>query len=192
MTHVLTPRARLERFVDCDARDFDLAFQVVQAHIRVRWGIKTSIADIPDPFTGDLDGEQIFVDNDLGPEDALFILVHLTGHTAQWNTSRAERHVGLLDIRRRPGDKLLQTLKDYEHKAARYGLQLLHDVGIFHLDQWLADIAACDWRYLEHFYCTGVKKPFFDFWQTDTPCIAPLAIPDFTPRKWATRLGTVI
>ena len=46
----------------------------------------------------------------------------------------------------------------YERDASRYGLSLLHEVGVHDLDGWLSDFSACDRTYLEHFYRTGEKR----------------------------------
>ena len=40
------------------------------------------------------DNAEIHLDYDLEAEDALFILVHLFGHTVQWNTSEEARAIG--------------------------------------------------------------------------------------------------
>ena len=99
------------------------------------------VTDVPDPFTGDLDGSSILVDYDLDAEEALFILVHLFGHTVQWNVSPNDRALGLLEVRN-PSAELLASLARYEVDAARYSLQLFHEAGVRDLDQWLADFAA--------------------------------------------------
>ena len=170
---------------------FREAFNDVEAFIERRYGLPVVITDVPDPFTGDLDGATILVDYDLEPEDALFILVHLFGHTVQWNVSAADRALGLLEVRE-PSDELLASLARYEEDAARYSLQLFHEAGVHDLDQWLADFAACDIGYLLHFYRTGEKRPFRSFWRDGTPTLTPLEIPVFQPTKWVARSGTVI
>jgi hypothetical protein len=104
------------------------AFNRVERHIEQRYGLPVVITDVPDPFTGDLDGATILVDYDLSAEDALFILVHLFGHTVQWNVSPADRALGLLDVHD-PSDELLASLARYEQDAARYSLQLFHEAG---------------------------------------------------------------
>ena len=170
---------------------FREAFNDVEAFIERRYGLPVVITDVPDPFTGDLDGATILVDYDLEPEDALFILVHLFGHTVQWNVSAADRTLGLLEVRE-PSDELLAALARYEEDAARYSLQLFHEAGVRDLDQWLADFAACDIGYLLHFYRTGEKRPFRSFWRDGAPTLTPLEIPAFHPTKWVARSGTVI
>jgi hypothetical protein len=170
---------------------FREVFNEVEALIERRYGLPVVITDVPDPFTGDLDGATILVDHDLDAEEALFILVHLFGHTVQWNVSPSDRELGLLEIKA-PSDELLAALARYEEDAARYSLQLFRDAGVRDLDQWLANFAACDIAYLLHFYRTGEKRSFRSFWREDAPLLAPLEIPMFRPTKWVARSGTVI
>ena len=172
-------------------RRYREAFNRVERYIEERYQLPVVITDVPDPFTGDLDGTSILVDYDLGAEDALFILVHLFGHTVQWNVSPRDRELGLLEVRD-PSEELLTSLAVYEVDAARYSLQLFHEAGVRDLDQWLADFAACDIAYLMHFYRTGEKRPFRSFWLDGATPLVPLAIPSFVPTKWVARSGTVI
>jgi hypothetical protein len=169
-------------------------FDRVEPLIEKRWGIPVRISDVPNPFTGDLDGEVILVDHDLDIEDAVFILNHLFGHTVQWNVSERARQIGLA----KPGsvvwtEDALREVAAYEAEACSYSLQLLHDAGVHDLDQWVSDFAACDTAYLMHFYRTGEKRAFRSFWKQDAPLLAPLAIPEFQPTRWIGRYdGTVI
>ena len=169
---------------------FVTVFALVEPLIESRWGIPVSISDVPHPFTGDLDGAEIKVDFDLSSEDALFIRVHLFGHTVQWNTSEEARVIG-----RHTGpwdEPALARLCAYETDACRLSMQLFHDAGVHDLDQWLSDFAACDFAYLDHFYRTGDKRPFRSFWSDGHPVLAPLPIPDFSPQRWMTRLDGVV
>jgi hypothetical protein len=181
----------MTRGLPADPARFREAFDRVEAHVERRYGLPVRITDVPEPFTGDLDGATILVDHDLDAEEALFILVHLFGHTVQWNVSAEDRALGLMEVRE-PSAELLAALARYEEDAARYSLQLFHEAGVRDLDQWLADFAACDIAYLLHFYRTGEKRPFRSFWRDGAPPLAPLAIPPFRPERWVTRGGTVI
>jgi hypothetical protein len=167
-------------------------FDTVERTVEDRWGIPVRIRDVPNPFTGDLDGEQIMVDYDLDIHEAVFILIHLFGHTVQWNISERNRELAFA----KPAvwsEDMLQAVTAYEQEACRYSMQLLHDAGFHDLDQWLSDFAACDCAYLMHFYKTGEKRPFREFWTDDAPLQAPLPIPEFSPTQWITRYdGTVI
>jgi hypothetical protein len=170
---------------------FREVFNRLERLIEERYGLPVVITDVRDPFTGDLDGEKILVDYDLSAEDALFILVHLFGHTVQWNVSPADRALGLLEVKE-PTEELLAALERYERDAACYSLQLLHEAGVHDLDQWLADFAACDIAYLLHFYRTGAKREFRSFWVDQASALTPMPIPEFRPTKWIARSGTVI
>jgi len=170
---------------------FREAFNTLEAFIERRYELPVVIRDVTDPFTGDLDGAHIEVDYDQSWEDALFIIAHLFGHTVQWNTAARSRELGTMAVKN-PSEEFLAELRDYEHLACRYSLQLFHDAGIRDLDQWLADFAACDSAYLMHFYRTGEKRTFRSFWQRGTPQFEPLPIPEFQPTRWVSRADGVV
>src|SRR5262249_15244243 len=91
-------------------------FDRVEKLIEDRWAIPVVISDVPNPFTGDLDGERIVVDFENQIEDAVFILIHLFGHTVQWNVSSHARAIGFA----RPStwtDEQLAEVADYEREA---------------------------------------------------------------------------
>lgn len=167
-------------------------FNRLERLIEDRWGVPVHIQDVPNPFTGDLDGEQIMIDYDLDIEDAVFILIHLFGHTVQWNVSAEARAIARLRPTTWTDDQLRAAIA-YERDACRYSLQLLHDAGVRDLDPWISDFAACDVAYLMHFYKTGEKRAFRSFWRDGTPVVPPLAIPAFQPTRWLSRYqGTVV
>lgn len=167
-------------------------FNVLERHIEDRYKLPVVISDVTDPFTGDLDGAEIHVDYDLSPEEAVFIVAHLFGHTVQWNLSPDAREIGFR-TQKNPTPEALAELHLYEREACRYSLQLFHDAGIRDLDAWVADFHACDFAFLKHFYETGKKLPFKSFWKDGAPRLEPLAIPPFTPTHWMTRWqGTVV
>lgn len=161
-------------------------FHAVEHLIEERWGIPVRIRDVPHPFTGDLDGREIHVDYDLEAEDALFIVVHLFGHTVQWNTSAEARAIGMYTGPWH--DEALAQVARYEADACRLSMQLFHDAGVHDLDQWLSDFAAADYAYLEHFYRTGERAPFRGFWKNGSAVLTPLPIPAFQPTAWMTRV----
>jgi hypothetical protein len=166
-------------------------FRQLVGHLERRYGIPVVVTDVTDPFTGDLDGQEIQIDHAEDAEASLFILVHLFGHTVQWNLSARAREIGSV-VQAHPTPELLDELEAYELEACRYSLALLREVGITDFDQWLADYARCDFAYLRHFYATGEKAPFRQFWQVGTPVIDPLPIPAFTPRRWTSRWGGIV
>jgi hypothetical protein len=171
---------------------FAQVFDLVQTHLENTYGIPVIISDVPNPFTGDLDGAEIRIDYDLNAEESLFILIHLFGHTVQWNLSEELRRIGMAGVLDNPSQEQLDALSEYEHEACAYSMQLLHRLGVHDLDQWLSDFSACDLRYLMHFYRTGEKKAFFDFWQDDAPVVTPRPIPHFRPEKWVWRAEGVV
>jgi len=163
------------------------AFNRLQAFVEERYGIPIRITDVPNPFTGDLDGAEIQIDFEEDVESALFILVHLFGHTVQWNTSAAAREIGYR-LYQNPTEDQMRRLEEYEREACRYSVQLFHDAGLGgDFDAWLSDYSACDFAYLEHFYRTGEKRPFRSFWKSGAPLLAPKPIPDFRPHRWVAR-----
>ena len=78
-----------------DSARCQAVFNQVEKLIESRYGIPVRVGDVYDPFTGDLDGEQIQIDHDIDAEEALFILVHLFGHTVQWSLSERGRTLGI-------------------------------------------------------------------------------------------------
>ncbi len=168
-------------------------FNIVEKYVERRYRLPVVISDVVDPFTGDLDGAEIRVDFDVTIADALFILVHLFGHTVQWNTSERSRELAKLDVVS-PPEELLRELEEYEREACRYSIQLFHDAGVYELDQWLSDFAACDFAYLRDFYRNGGQRGnFWSFWRDQTQLLEPLAIPEFHPTRWWARWqGTVV
>ena len=146
--------------------------------------------DIPDPLTGDLDGAEIHVDYSLNPEQRLFLLAHLFGHTVQWNVDPAAFVMGQPQIP--VSEELLHLLLEYELQAARFGLALLHEAGAADADQWFSDYSACDQAYLSHFYRTGEKRDFQSFWRNGTARLDPEEPPVFTPAKHPARMDGVV
>lgn len=166
-------------------------FNLLERHIERRYEVPIRISDVPEPFTGDLDGAEIQVDHAEDIESALFIIVHLFGHTVQWNTSAEAREIGYR-LYPNPSEEMIQKLRDYEHEACRYSLQLFHEAGVFDLDGWLSDYAACDFAYLLDLYRTGVRKPFKSFWQDNAPILQPKPIPRFQPTRWVARTTGIV
>jgi hypothetical protein len=173
-----------------DARFIEV-FNAVEPLIERRYGIPVRITDVANPFTGDLDGAAIAIDHDISCEEAVFILVHLFGHTVQWNLSEHARTIGS-DVPANPSAELLAEIAAYEMEACGYSLQLFHEAGVHDLDQWLSDFAACDARYLQHFYRTGEKLEFRSFWRDGEPLVSPRPIPAFRPEQWRGRWGGTV
>jgi hypothetical protein len=152
----------------------------MEEHIARSYGVRVVTRDIPDPLTGDLNGAEIHIDYAVTPEQRLFLLAHLFGHTVQWNVSPGAFELG--QPRKPPvSEEILPALMDYEREAAGYALGLLHEIGINETDQWLADYAACDAAYLRHYYVTGEKREFLSFWRDGTSRIEARPVPSFSP-----------
>jgi hypothetical protein len=167
----------------------DLALKEAFRRARNRietYGVRVYIGDVVDPNTGTFDGTEIGIDyaNDL--EMSLFVLVHLFGHTVQWNTVPAYRTI---DNRVRPGaaPELIEEARLYEQNASRLGLTLLHEAGVTDRDDWLSDWWYSDWSYLSSFYQTGVLPDWRAHRSTGHPRLAPLPIPAFTPQRFYSR-----
>jgi hypothetical protein len=170
---------------------FREVFNTVEPFVEKRYGVPVLISDVPHPYTGDLDGAEIHVDHDVSIEEAVFILVHLFGHTVQWNLREHARTIGSV-VYRNPSEDLLGQLEEYEREACRYSLQLFHEAGVHDLDQWLADFSHCDFAYLRHFYRTGEKRPFRTFWKDQAAMLEPLPIPEFRPTRWVSRWQGIV
>jgi len=127
----------------------------------------------------------------LTPEQRLFLLAHLFGHTVQWNVNPSAFEIG--KPQSPPVDEaLLPAIMQYEREAASYALGMLHEIGITDADQWLSDYTACDVAYLAHYYLTGEKRDPMSFWRDNTPPIEPRAVPEFTPTKRVFRRGGIV
>ena len=165
----------------------------VQEHLEKTYGIPVITRDIPDPLTGDLDGAEIDVDFLTTPEQRLFLLAHLFGHTVQWNTDP-----GAFDLGRKyapPVDEeLFPAVLAYEGEAASYGLTLLRQAGITdsQVQQWFSDYTASDQAYLLDFYRSGVKHDFKSFWQNNAPLVEAKPVPPFKPQKRVFRMDGVV
>lgn len=149
------------------------------------------ICDVPDPSPGDLNGAEIHIDYLTGAELRLFLLSHLFGHTVQWNVSPRAFELG--QPKTPPVEEpLLGDLIEYEREAARYGYGLLLEAGITDCGQWLADFTACDLAYLTHFYRTGEKPHFREFWRDGQPLLEPRSAPAFKPAKKVFRIDGIV
>jgi hypothetical protein len=167
------------------------AFHAVAAHISRRYGVAVVIADLTEPAKGDLDGMEVVIGPDNDPETRLFLVAHLFGHTVQWNTSEASRRLGMT-MPVDPDETQLDILEAYEREACGYSQQALHEAGVRHLDQWLADYSSCDFAFLRHFYRTGERKAFAGFWREGQPLIKPRPIPSFAPHRWRPRGRAIV
>lgn len=167
------------------------AYAAVARHIGDHYGVSVEETGIPPPLKGDLDGIRILVGDHVTDEERLFLVAHLFGHTVQWNLSAHWRRLGMA-MPVNPSEPELNALEAYEREACQYSQQALHEAGVSELDQWLADYSACDLAFLRHFYVTGERRPFREFWQPHQPLIAPLTIPTFVPTRWRRREQAIV
>jgi hypothetical protein len=163
----------------------------VEQHIQKAYGVRVVTRDVPDPLTGDLNGAEIHIDYAVTPEQRLFLLAHLFGHTVQWNISPEAFELGRPQAPPVSPDSL-PALMDYEREAAGYALALLHEIGITDADQWFADYAACDAAYLRHYYVSAEKREFLSFWREGTARLQAQPLPPFTPTRRAFRSDGVV
>jgi hypothetical protein len=159
-------------------------------------GLQVQYTHNLDPFfKGDLDGKRIFIGYHLGVEEKLFNLLHLAGHSVQWNVDELLRNLGS-ELYLHPGKKLLKQLQTYEWQANCYGLTILHNAGVFTLDKWLAKKYVTDMLYLTNFYITGKKLKKITKLAKEYPFkreLKAIPIPEFTPvAHHRTRNGLVI
>src|SRR5215468_6657584 len=87
-------------------------FNTLEPYIERRYGVPVIIGDVPDPFTGDLDGSEIHVEYANDVETAVFIIAHLFGHTVQWNMSEYARRIGY-EVQHNPSEEKLAELHAY-------------------------------------------------------------------------------
>lgn len=107
-------------------------------------------------FKGDLNGTKLWINFDMDDEEELFNVLHMIGHAIQWGVSKELRELGSV-LHTNPDNALLRKLQEYEWEANCYGLQVLHDLGIFRLDDWMFEKYELDMTFLTHFYLTGQK-----------------------------------
>lgn len=172
-----------------EERRFKAAYDAVERVIEERYGLPVVITDVLDPNTGDFDGAEIKLDYQNSLEMALFVLAHLFGHTVQWSVDDRARHLGITYAAEAPPEDLFEAVRVYERDASRLAMQLFHEAGVRDFDGWLSDWAAADWKYLEHFYRTGERVDFRQFYAPGAPLLTPLAIPQFTPQRWVSRFS---
>ncbi|MCR9117647.1 MAG: hypothetical protein NXI22_11945 [bacterium] len=152
------------------------------------YGFEVVRRELEDPKTGIFNGLVITVDPGSDLESQCFILLHLFGHSVQWvapSLSEISERVQHTSDR----DEFMKVLYEYEQGAAELGLQLLHEIGVTDLDQWLSDYADADWRYVELFYNTGELQDFETLLLPNRPLFSPRPIPPLEHRKVKVRFS---
>jgi len=158
-------------------------------------GLQIKITEELDEFfKGDLDGVNIYC-RKMGYEEMLFNVLHMIGHTVQWNVDSDLKEFGSV-IYKNPDSELVEKLHNYEWEANCYGLYILHKIGVYNLDSWLHEKFVLDITYLTHFYLTGEKIREITTTSVKYPFYKKLVskeIPPFTPVQLSeTRNGIVI
>jgi hypothetical protein len=148
----------------------------------VKYGFVIEYRDLEPPRTGIFDGVRIVIDPDVGFEMQCFLLLHLFGHSVQWVAPSLAHTIEELQSTADRA-RFLQVLHDYEFEAARFGMQLMHERGVAHLDQWYSDFVETDWRYVERFYRTDRIPVWVDCIVSGCPLIQPAPIPSLTHRQ---------
>src|SRR5215472_4108544 len=154
----------------------------------VKYGFAIEYRDLEPPRTGIFDGLRLTLDPDVDFEMQCFILLHLFGHSVQWIApSLADKLGPLQNTTER--ETFMKVLHDYECGAARFGMQLLHEVGIRDFDQWYADFVVTDWQYLERYYREGAIPPWRECVATDQPLVQPEPIPPLEHKQMEVRFA---
>ena len=165
--------------------DYRMVFLALAEHIERTYSLKVNVGPVTGSYTGQFDGTEIWADLDRDPEAAVFILVHLFGHTVQWNIDEKLRVLGLANSGVKEGD--LPRIYQYERQAPQLGLALLEEIGEFRLARWLTDCFGADWKFLAHLYRTGEKLRFERKEGAGEALLAAIPIPRFRPQRWPPR-----
>ncbi|MEP6916612.1 MAG: hypothetical protein ABJC89_13255 [Acidobacteriota bacterium] len=154
----------------------------------VKHGFVIEYRDLDPPRTGIFDGLRIVLDPDVGFEMQCFLLLHLFGHSVQWVAPSLEHK---LEDLKNTEDKtrFMQVLHDYELEAARFGLHLMRERGITHLDQWYSDFVETDWTYVRRYYELDRLPDWSACVVSGAPLIEPSALPAFTQRQVEVRFA---
>jgi hypothetical protein len=137
---------------------------------------------------GDLDGARVYMSSVLPLDEAVFLLCHLFGHTAQWHTDPAAlEYAGITATTFRDGDAV--WVEEYERKASRIGLSLLLGCDVRLLRSWLSEFVEADIRYLLARYRGRTAVSHEEFWPEAVPVLDPIPIPVFRPRVISQYVG---
>ncbi len=175
----------MNSFATGSAVDYRTIFCSLAERIERAYHLKVNVGPVTGSYTGQFDGKEIWVDLEKDPEEAVFILVHLFGHTIQWNQDEKLRALGLAVSGVKVDD--LPRIYQYERQASQLGLELLEETGEFRLARWLTDRFGADWKFLEHFYRTGEKVRFETESGAGEALLEALPIPGFIPQRWSPR-----
>src|SRR4051812_35638801 len=77
--------------------NFEGIFTTLAKEIQQRYDVDIFHQPLEPKYAGEFNGKYIAVRQDLAPDHALYVLLHLFGHTVQWNTDAELRRVGLYE-----------------------------------------------------------------------------------------------
>ena len=154
----------------------------------VKQGFVVEYRDLEPPRTGIFDGLRIVIDPDIGFEMQCFLLLHLFGHSVQWVAPSIEHKLAALQHTEDKAE-FMRVLHAYEFEAAGFGMQLLRDASITHLDQWYSDFVETDWKYVEGYYATDRLPDWKTCVVSGCPLIEPQPIPPLAHRQVEVRFA---
>lgn len=138
-------------------KQFTKAVEIVKKHAEHNFRLRVVFtSELDHFFKGNLDGLSIWIDEGLTDEDKLFNLLHMIGHSVQWNTDYRLRILGST-LYKNPSEELIRKLQLYEWEANCYALQVLYELSIRELNKWLERRYRLDMLCLTHYYRTGEK-----------------------------------
>lgn len=166
--------------------DFSLIYKQAVSAIEKYGFVVHSRCEIKDSNTGEFDGVNIWVKDEQSDEQALYVLLHLFGHSVQWNVDEELMKIGIDTTLSRTEEELLKVY-DYERQASEMTIKLLESIGITYLNQWISNWFHADWMWLKHLYSTGERVGYLTYWIDDAELLTPCDIPEFTPQLFESR-----
>jgi hypothetical protein len=178
-------------------REFKQYFLQTEKYLFEKYGVSAQEAVFESPQRrASFNGNLIVVDKSLKGETKFFFLTHLFGHTIQryltpYKEFTLYRRLTLEEVRRE--DEYLKTrleeMYSHEREASAYAVQLLFDVGLSHLHQWLSDYSEFDWNCVKHFLLKGWSPDLLsyanaNYFQRNTAIVVPKPIPDLQLSTW--------
>jgi hypothetical protein len=155
---------------------FESAFEKAMLGLQNK-GMEVVILDHANQeYYGDLDGAAVYIGRSATWEMKLFSMVHLAAHNYQWAVCGRYAEIGS-QLFYKPDESLTQEMLRYEEECGAISLSLLHELGIYHLDEWYTKISRADLAYLDHYYHTGESHPLESYYQDVVEPFQPLPLP---------------